>query len=146
MSLVRSALLSGSLASLTSGLALVACGWIERRTPAGPLNGPSQWVWGEHAAYERRATISHTVVGYAIHHVMSVGWAFTHEALRRKMRAETVPRRLAAGAATAALASFVDYQLTPRRLRPGFEKQLSRTSLFAVYAAFALGLAAGSRE
>jgi hypothetical protein len=48
---------------------------------------------------------------------------------------------VAAAAATAATASFVDYQLTPKRLEPGFDKQLSRRSLAMVYAAFAAGLA-----
>mgnify|MGYP006154148737 CR=1 FL=1 len=37
-------------------------------------------------------------------------------------------------------ANFVDYKLTPRRLQPGFEAQLSKKSLFLVYAAFAVGL------
>jgi hypothetical protein len=47
-------------------------------------------------------------------------------------------------AATSVLACFVDYRLTPDRLTPGFEKRLSRRSLFVVYALFAAGLAAGT--
>jgi hypothetical protein len=39
----------------------------------------------------------------------------------------------------------VDYKLTPRRLQPGFEAQLSKKSLVYVYAAFAIGLAIGAR-
>jgi len=46
-------------------------------------------------------------------------------------------------AAIAALAYFVDYRLTPRRLMPGYERRLPGRSLFAVYAAFAAGLALG---
>ena len=42
------------------------------------------------------------------------------------------------------LANVVDYQLVPKRLQPGFDKHVSRKSLFAVYAAFGLGLAIGS--
>jgi hypothetical protein len=34
----------------------------------------------------------------------------------------------------------VDYGLTPRRLQPGFDKQLSLPSMVVVYAAFAAGL------
>ena len=51
----------------------------------------------------------------------------------------------AAGAVTAAaVACFVDYRLTPRRLTPGFEHRLSSKALLAVYACFAVGLAIGS--
>lgn len=45
---------------------------------------------------------------------------------------------------TTALACFTDYQLTPPRLRPGFEQRLSRRSLLLVYGAFGIGLAAGA--
>jgi hypothetical protein len=42
------------------------------------------------------------------------------------------------------LACFVDYQLTPQRLTPGFEHRLSSRAMLAVYACFAVGLAIGS--
>jgi hypothetical protein len=48
---------------------------------------------------------------------------------------------LGQAAAVSALAFFVDYQLTPERLQPGFDKRLSRPSMAMVYAAFGLGLA-----
>jgi hypothetical protein len=51
---------------------------------------------------------------------------------------------LAASAKAAAVACFVDYKMTPPRLRPGFEQRVSRGSLALVYAAFGLGLAAGA--
>jgi hypothetical protein len=138
------ALISGTAASLCSAAALAICGKIERDTAAGPNNGPSQWVWGEGAAYERRATLRHTAVGYAIHHAMSIFWATLHEKLQRSHNEhEPIEKIFAKCAATAGAACFVDYQLTPRRLRPGFEKQLSRRSLFVVYASFAAGLAIG---
>jgi hypothetical protein len=37
----------------------------------------------------------------------------------------------------------VDYTVTPERLRPGFEHRLSTGAMTVVYAALALGLAAG---
>ncbi len=55
-----------------------------------------------------------------------------------------LPTTLAASAAASAVACFTDYQLTPRRLHPGYEKRLSTPSLALVYGAFALGLAAGA--
>jgi hypothetical protein len=140
---LRAALLSGSIASVCSALALAVCGRIERGTAAGPNNGPSQWIWGEAAAYERRATVRHTLVGYAIHHLMSVGWALLHEKyLVRGIPPRSSTHGIALGAVTAATASFVDYRIARGRLQPGFDKQLSRKSLFMVYTAFALGLAA----
>jgi hypothetical protein len=45
--------------------------------------------------------------------------------------------------AVAAVAYFVDYRLTPRRLMPGYERRISGRSLLAVYASLAAGLALG---
>jgi hypothetical protein len=60
-------------------------------------------------------------------------------------RAATPPRPAAAGAVAAAgVACLVDYQLTPKRLTPGFEHRLARPEMANVYACFALGLMVGS--
>jgi hypothetical protein len=138
------ALRSGSAASALSGAALSLCGKLESNAPAGPLNGPSQWVWGERAATRRRISLRETAVGYSIHHGVSVGWATLHEKhVASRVAARGLPARILAGAITAGLACFMDYAVARGRLRPGFEKQLSRKSLFVVYSAFALGLALG---
>lgn len=137
------AIVSGTSASALSALALAACGRATNGTAAGPLNGPSQWVWGQGAAHRRRATLRHTAVGYVIHHLMSIFWATLHERATPRNTSYAPAERLLTAAATAAVAWFVDYHLTPQRLQPGFEKQLDGKSLFAVYTAFALGLAAG---
>jgi hypothetical protein len=135
----RRALVSGSVASILSTAMLAACGRLENGSAAGPVNGPSQWIWGRSAARVRRPSLRHTLTGHAVHHFCSCGWALLHE---RWHGNDSRPHAVVAkAAATAALASFVDYQLTPKRLRPGFETQLSKPSLLAVYGAFALGLA-----
>jgi hypothetical protein len=140
-------LLSGSAASLLSGAMLAICGKLERNAPAGPLNGPSQWVWGERAARQRRASFRETAVGYGIHHGVSIGWAAVHEKyVASLLNAHSLPERLLAGAATASFACFMDYGVARGRLRPGFEKQLTRKSLLLVYGAFALGLAIGGGD
>ncbi len=140
--ILREAIVAGTIASLLSTAVLAVCGRIERRDAVGPTNAPSQWLWGEGAAYETRATLRHTLVGYVIHHLMSIFWALVHQgAFGGRAATRTLPHALATGAISAGLANFVDYRLTPRRLRPGFEKHLSRWSLFAAYAAFGLGLA-----
>jgi hypothetical protein len=140
---IRRGAVSGTIASLLSALALAVCGRIESGTAAGPNNGPSQWVWGRRAARVRRATWRHTAVGYAIHHLMSIGWATLHEKQVASPTPAPFASHLGRGALTAATACFVDYQVAPRRLQPGFDQQLSRKSLFVVYAAFAVGLALG---
>jgi hypothetical protein len=133
---------SGTVASVISTAALTLCGWLERRRPAAPNNGPSQWVWGEREAYETKFTVRHTVTGYAVHHVMSIFWATLHQkAFGGTLRQPALPVSVTQGLVTAAFAAFVDYRLTPRRLQPGFDKHLGAGSIAAVYTAFGLGLA-----
>ena len=136
------ALISGAVASVLSAVVLAACGQIENRRPAGPINGPSQWIHGRTAASVRTPSLRHTLVGFVIHHLTATGWALLHERVfgRRKAQ-QRFPARLARAALTATAANVVDFQLTPKRLQPGFDVQLSRKSLLAVYAAFAIGLA-----
>lgn len=141
--LVRKAALSGGTASVASALALALCGKLELDDPYAPLNGPSQWLFGIPAAFEGGFSLKHTVSGYLIHHAMSILWAFVFERLRAKPALATKETLLPA-VATSALACLVDFQLTPDRLTPGFERRLSRKSLAIVYATFAIGLTAGA--
>jgi hypothetical protein len=123
-----------------SGVALAICGKLERNSAAAPLNGPSQWLWGESAGARRRASVRETVSGYVVHHAVSIGWATVHEKYAAR-RGRSLGRDLLASGLTAGLACFLDYAVARGRLRPGFEKHLSKSSLATVYAAFALGLA-----
>lgn len=134
-------LIAGSAASLASTLVLTACGWSENRRPAGPSNGPSQWVWGRQASHRRRFSVMHTVIGYGVHHVCSLFWAGVHTAVFPRP-ATSLQQELLRGASTAGLACAVDYRVAQGRLQPGFERQLSRTSLLLTYAAFGLALGA----
>jgi uncharacterized membrane protein len=137
------AAVSGTAACLASTAALTALGWLENRRPVGPNNGPSQWFLGRRASRQQRLTLRHTGVGYAVHHVSSIFWATLHERfVAGAPRNRSVSGELALGLATAAIAAFVDYRLTPRRLQPGFEKHLSVPSVGATYIAFGLGLGA----
>lgn len=142
----RAALVSGSFGSVISTLALAVCGKLEEGSAAGPNNGPSQWVWGEEEAYTRQATLRHTAVGYAVHHLTSVGWATAHEYVfgSRSQASKGLLRHCLEAAGTATTAYVADYHFTPSRFRPGFKKHLGPASIAAAYAAFALGLAMGS--
>ncbi|MEJ7805204.1 MAG: hypothetical protein WKG03_04710 [Telluria sp.] len=138
-------LLSGTCASLVSSLALVATGQHETGSMAAPTNAISHWIWGDKAARRNAFSLRYTLVGYLIHHASSTFWAVLFErVMGRALDKKDVPTALAASVATSAVACFTDYQLTPRRLRPGFEQRLSRPALALVYGAFALGLAAGA--
>ena len=143
---IEDALISGTNASVLSAVVLSACSKLEEDSAAGALNGPSQWVWGEREAYTREATLKHTVVGYGVHHVTSVFWALFYEHLfgrsrKRDLASQPVVQIAAEAGATATVAYFVDYQVAPKRLRPGFKKHLGPVSIFASYAGFAAGLA-----
>ncbi|WP_380596439.1 hypothetical protein [Steroidobacter flavus] len=98
-------------------------------------------MWGEAEAYTREASLRHTAAGYAIHHATSIFWAVLHESVFGGRRKKPAIQHCAEAAVSAATAYVVDYHLTPRRLRPGFEKHVSSTGMVAVYAAFAAGLA-----
>jgi hypothetical protein len=139
--LAVNAVVSGSSASLASAATLMACSKLHEGSAAGGLNGPSQWLWGEAEACTRDATLRHTAAGYAIHHATSIFWAVLHESVFGRRRGKPAIQHCAEAAVSAATAYVVDYHLTPRRLRPGFEKHVSPGGMVAVYAAFAAGLA-----
>jgi hypothetical protein len=140
----RDALVSGSAASVMSTAVLMTCGEAETGHPLAPTNAVSHWYWGERAKRADRFSWRHTVLGFVTHHGASVFWALLYERLFGARRIDAPPARaMADAAAVAALACFVDYRLTPRRLMPGYEARLSRRSLLAVYVAFAAGLALG---
>jgi hypothetical protein len=138
----RTAIMSGSAASVCSAIALAIGGAREEGTAAGPLNGPSQWVWGSREARTTETTLRHTLLGYSIHHLSSLFWATLHERIFPPHESPQHAMRSAAQATvTAAFAYIVDYHVAPRRLRPGFRKHIGPASIFASYAAFAAGLA-----
>lgn len=142
---LRAALVSGSSSSLLSTFALMLLGRAQLGDAAAPVNGPSQWLWGRHAPLQRGFSWRYTFVGYLTQHAASVFWAIFFERARRRLGVpRTVTALLGAAAATSATAAFVDYKLTPPRLRPGYERVLSRSGLVTVYAALAVGLALGA--
>jgi hypothetical protein len=140
----RDGVVSGSLASLTSAAYLVWAGR-KRSQPAAPVNAVSHWFFGDTALRRDEAHPVYTVVGYLVHHAASVFWGVLH-ARAWGIRPEAKrPLPAAAGAAVAAgVACFVDFELTPSRLTPGFEHRLAQPEMARVYACFAVGLMVGS--
>lgn len=140
-------LVSGTVASVVSTVALSILGKAELGKSAAPVNGPSQWIWGRHAPYQDGFSLRYTLIGYAIHHAASIFWAIWYEKLRQQLPpAKSTATVLAPAVATTVAAYTVDFHFTPKqltpRLTPGFEHRLSQPSLLIVYGAFALGLAA----
>lgn len=138
---LKQGLKTGTYASLSSTLALALAGKLEHDSYTAPINAISHWIWGDSAFEHDEADIAHTVVGFGIHHVCSIFWAIIYEysVCQRPDKGGKHPLRDAA--VVAALAALVDYNLTPHRLRPGFEQRLNRKHLLVVYSAFALGMA-----
>lgn len=138
---LRDGALTGALSSLTSTAALAACGQCEDGEPLAPTNAISHWLWGDRATRQNGASARYTLLGYAIHHASATLWAVVYEKLFGRLgeQREAVPA-IAGAAVVSGLACLVDYTVTPPRLRPGFEKRLSRSSLALVYAGFGAGL------
>lgn len=109
------------------------------------LNATSHWIWGDEAAEHLEPSLRYTGLGYLIHHGASCFWAMLHErALGDRMTRMSPAMRIATGMGAAAAACLVDYRVCPRRLSPGFEMHLSRSSIAAGYLAFGLGIALGA--
>lgn len=138
-------LVGGALSSVLSTAAMAALGKREGVGAYAPTNAISHWVWGREAKRHLDPNLRNTVTGYLIHHSCATFWSVLFERgcghlLDRKEPGVT----LGVGATAAAVACFADYQLTPRRLRPGFESHLTRPALAVVYGAFGVGLALGA--
>lgn len=136
------ALVSGSVAAVASAAVAAWCGRKQGGHAAGPLNAVSHIAWGGSAESQARKDGTNTVVGFALHHGASIFWALGFETVFGRRAERSVPDALIGGAATAATAYVVDYHVVPYRFVPGFEARLKNRSLFYVYAALGLSLAA----
>ena len=142
---VTQGLLAGSLASIFSTAVLALAGRRESGSAAAPINAVSRWAWGDDAFEQQGADLPHTAVGYLTHHVAATFWATSYAALASQTPAlRSVSGLLLGAVATSGAAYVADFKLTPYRFTPGYEHRLSGGALVSVYAALALGLAAGA--
>lgn len=138
-------LIGGAASSIVSTAALALLGRSEAGSAYAPTNAVSHWIWGDEAAEHDGFSLKYTITGYLIHHASATFWSVLFEKLvGEKLDRKDLRVTLAASAATSAIACFADYKMTPARLKPGYEKRLSKKSLAGVYAAFAVGLALGA--
>jgi hypothetical protein len=142
---LKRGLVSGTTASVLSTAALALLGKQGTGSPYAATNAISHWIWGDKAARHDSPSLRYTVMGYVIHHASATFWAVLFERYCGKLLdRKDLPTTVATATAASAVACFTDYQLTPKRLHPGYEKRLSRPALAVVYGAFGLGLAAGA--
>ena len=135
----------GAMASVASAAMLALGAKRENGRMFAAANAVSHWLWGDKAFRQDAPSWKYTLVGYGIHHASSMFWGSLFEQAAGKLLERKSPATtLAVSVAASAVACAVDYRLTPKRLRPGFEERLSRRSLALVYGAFALGLAGGA--
>lgn len=137
--------LAGSLASLFSTAVLAIAGRRQAGSAAAPGNAVSHGYWRDQALHRERADLAPTASGYLAHHVAAAFWATLYAALARDRPAlRSTPGVILGAVATSATACLADFKLAPRRFTPGYGHRLSTGALAAVYAAFAVGLAAGA--
>lgn len=97
---IRRALVSGSSASLLSTAALMAGGQRDCASVFAPVNAVSHWLWKGRAIRQDRPSLRYTLVGYGIHHAMSILWAITYEKLAGLRRRPARRRQMAGDAST----------------------------------------------
>lgn len=140
----RAALLSGTLAGITSTAALVVLARTEGKGAWQPTNATSHWLHGEQAAAVRSADLAHTGIGWATNHAASVFWAACFQGWLA-WRGRSSPAVVVRDAfVVSAVAAAVDYGPTPKRFTPGWEFVLSKRAMALTYGAMAVGLAAGA--
>jgi hypothetical protein len=117
--LLRSSLVSGSIASAVSAAVLSSLAKAEGKSPVQPINATSHWLHGEEAGKVKQLDARHTGAGYATHHAACVLWSSLFETIRSRA-ADTGPASILRDAAlVSTIAAVVDYGLVPRRLTPG---------------------------
>ena len=131
---------SGAVASVLSSVVVALCSARETGRPVAGVNAASQWFWGRRATRRMGPSWRYTAVGYAVHHFSSMLWSGIYEYWNRHAKTRGLAGAARRAAAIGALACAVDYTITPRRLRPGFERHIHPPAIAAVYVSFALGL------
>jgi hypothetical protein len=141
---VREGLVSGSIASVLSAAYLAWAGR-NRSETAAPVNAVSHWLFGNRALRQDEPSLLYTLTGYLIHHAASLFWGTLHaKAWGAEQEHKQALPAVAGAVAASGVACFVDFQLTPKRLTPGFEHRLGKPELANVYACFAAGLLIGT--
>jgi hypothetical protein len=109
------------------------------------MHAVSHIAWGDAPASHTGRHTRDLIIGTGLHHSATIFWATFFEALFGKDAEQSTGAALVGGATIATAAYVTDYYVVSDRFKPGFETHLSNEALFAIYAALALGFAAGAR-
>ena len=144
---IRNCFISGMAGGLLSLIASGVAGRAEhgRGKETLPIHAVSHIAWDDRPESHRGHKPHNAVVGTALHQGACVFWAVFYEALFGRRAERSFGAGLAGGAAIATAAYVTDYYIVSDRFKPGFEAHLSDRSLFGIYAALAVGLAAAAR-
>jgi hypothetical protein len=138
------ALSSGTAASIATAAVLALLARAEGKAAVQPINATSHWLHGERAGAVRQADAAHTLLGYLTHHASAIFWGLILAVWHAYRPPAGALQVLRDASAVSAVAAAVDYGMAPKRLTPGWEAVLSRRSIAIVFAAMAVGLAAGA--
>jgi hypothetical protein len=138
-------LTSGLAGGMLSQLVSAIFSYAERGRPDLPIHAVSHIAWGDKPESHHGQHTHNFVIGTALHQGASVFWAAFFEALFGEHAEGSGASALVGGSTIAAAAYITDYYVVSDRFKPGFEAHLSSRGLFSIYAALALGLAAGAR-
>jgi len=142
---VVNCLVSGLAGGALSQIAGAAHSRAERGRADLPMHAVSHIAWDDDAESHEGRHAHNFVIGMALHHGASVFWATFFEALFGARAECSTGSALVGGSTIAAAAYITDYHVVSDRFKPGFEAHLSNRALFSIYAALAIGLAAGAR-
>lgn len=138
-------LISGAAGGIASHIAAAAASRAERGRSDLAMHAVSHIAWNDDPESHTGRHAHNWIIGSALHHGASVFWAAFFEALFGRQAERSTPAALAGGATIAAAAYITDYHVVSDRYKPGFEAHLSNRALVLIYAALAVGLAAGAR-
>ena len=142
---VLNCVISGLAGGILSEVASALHGRAERGRSDLPMHAVSHIAWGDEPESHTGRHTHNYVIGTALHHGASIFWATFFEALFGRVAERSTGSALVGGATIAAAAYVTDYHVVSDRFKPGFDAHLSNRALFSIYAALAIGLAAGAR-
>ncbi|MGI8497774.1 MAG: hypothetical protein ACR2OG_09370 [Gemmatimonadaceae bacterium] len=140
---MRAGILAGATAAAATLGVLVGFGRA-RRAGARPVNAIAHTLLGARAFEVPNIDAVVTIFALTLHVASLLAWGVLFALLAGTLKG----RRLAAAAAAFVISiAVIDLALLPERLRPGFERVLSRPELILLYAvlAAALGVAMALR-
>ena len=142
---ILNCLISGAAGGLLSHIVAGAVSHAERGRSDLAMHAVSHIAWDDDPESHKGRHFHNWIIGTALHHGASIFWATFFEALFGREAERSTGSALVGGATIATAAYVTDYHVVSDRFKPGFEAHISNRSLFLIYAALAVGLAAGAR-